>query len=60
MQGCLGIYVQKNLIKYAKVSKDRSNLKIEAYGVKFYDGDIEKSVSPSRLVLVISKQNLSP
>lgn len=44
MQGCLGIYVQKNLIKYAKVSKDRSNLKIEAYGVKFYDGDIEKTI----------------
>lgn len=44
MQGCLGIYVQKNIIKYAKVSKDRSNLKIEAYGVKFYDGDIEKTI----------------
>lgn len=44
MQGCLGIYVQKNLIKYAKLSKDRSNLKIEAYGVKFYDGDIEKTI----------------
>jgi len=44
MQGCLGIYVQKNLIKYAKVSKDRSSFKVEAYGVKFYDGDIEKTI----------------
>lgn len=44
MQGCLGIYVQKNLIKYAKVSKERSNFKVEAYGVKFYDGDIEKTI----------------
>lgn len=44
MQGCLGIYVQKNLIKYAKVSKERSNFKVETYGVKFYDGDIEKTI----------------
>lgn len=44
MQGCLGIYVQKNLIKYAKVSKDRNSFKVEAYGVKFYDGDIEKTI----------------
>ena len=36
MQGCLGIYVQKNLIKYAKVSKDRNSFKVEAYVVKFY------------------------
>lgn len=44
MQGCLGIYVQKNLIKYAKVSKDHNSFKVEAYGVKFYDGDIEKTI----------------
>lgn len=44
MQVCLGIYVQKNLIKYAKVSKDRNSFKVEAYGVKFYDGDIEKTI----------------
>lgn len=44
MQGCLGIYVQKNLIKYAKVSKERNSFKVEAYGVKFYDGDIEKTI----------------
>lgn len=44
MQGCLGIYVQKNLIKYAKVSKDRNSFTVEAYGVKFYDGDIEKTI----------------
>ena len=44
MQGCLGIYVQKNLIKYAKVSKDRNSFKVEAYGVKFYDGEIEKTI----------------
>lgn len=44
MQSCLGIYVQENLIKYAKVSKERNNLKVEAYGVKFYDTDVEKAI----------------
>lgn len=44
MQNCLGIYVQNNLIKYAKLSKEHNNLKVEAYGVKFYDGDIEKTI----------------
>ena len=39
MASCLGISVGKNLIKYAKMSKDKStnSFKIEAYGVKFYD-----------------------
>lgn len=44
MSSCLGIYIQNNLIKYAKMSKDRNNLKVEAYGVKFYDSDIEKTI----------------
>lgn len=44
MPSCLGIYVQDNLIKYAKVSKERNNVKVEAYGVKFYDTDIEKII----------------
>ena len=39
MASCLGISVGKNLIKYAKMSKDKAtdSFKIEAYGVKFYD-----------------------
>ncbi len=44
MQSCLGIYIQENLIKYSKISKDRSNYKIEAYGVKFYDTNIEETI----------------
>ena len=45
MQSCLGIYIQDNLIKYAKISKEHNKLKIEAYGVKFYDeADIEKTI----------------
>lgn len=37
MASCLGLYIQENLIKYAKITKDRDNLKVEAFGVKFYD-----------------------
>lgn len=39
MASCLGICVGKNLIKYAKASKDKGSLtiNIQAYGVKFYD-----------------------
>ena len=34
MSKSLGIYIENNLIKYAKVSKDRDDIKIEAYGVR--------------------------
>ena len=37
MSSCLGLYIENNVIKYAKVTKDREVLKIEAFGVKFYD-----------------------
>ena len=37
MSNCLGLYIEENLIKYAKVSKDHDNLKVESFGVKFYD-----------------------
>lgn len=37
MPSCLGLYVESNLIKYAKVTKERDNLKVESFGVKFYD-----------------------
>lgn len=43
MQSCLGLYVDKGLIKYAKVSKDKKTPKIEAYGVKFYD-NLEETI----------------
>ena len=44
MQSCLGIYIQNNLIKYAKISKEHNKVKAEAYGVKFYDADLEKTI----------------
>ena len=37
MASCLGMYIEENIIKYAKVSKDNDIIKIEAFGVKFYD-----------------------
>ena len=37
MPSCLGLYIEDNIIKYAKVSKDHDNIKVESYGVKFYD-----------------------
>ena len=37
MSNCLGLYIEENLIKYAKVSKDHDNLKVETFGVKFYE-----------------------
>ena len=37
MQNCLGIYIENNLVKYAKVSKDKNNFKVEAFGMRFTD-----------------------
>ncbi len=37
MASCLGLYIESNVIKYAKVSKEREALKIESFGMKFYD-----------------------
>lgn len=43
MQNCLGIYIENNLIKYAKVSKEKSDYKIEAFGISFFD-DLNKGI----------------
>ena len=37
MSTCLGLYIEGNIIKYAKVSKERDQIKVETFGVKFYD-----------------------
>lgn len=37
MSECLGLYIENNLIKYAKVSKERDITKIESFGIKSYD-----------------------
>ena len=37
MSSCLGLYIEEHLIKYAKVTKERDNIKVESFGVKFFD-----------------------
>lgn len=37
MASCLGLYIEKNLIKYAKISKEKNMKKIDAFGIKFYE-----------------------
>ena len=37
MASCLGLYIETNVIKYAKVIKEREALKVESFGMKFYD-----------------------
>lgn len=43
MSDCLGLYIEDNLIKYAKVSKDKDEKKVETFGIKFYD-NLEKAI----------------
>lgn len=43
MQNCLGMYIENNLIKYAKISKDKNDFKIEAYGMNFFD-DLKEGI----------------
>lgn len=37
MSTCLGLYIEENIIKYAKISKDNDIIKIDSFGIKFYD-----------------------
>ena len=43
MSNCLGLYIENNIIKYAKVSKEHDNLKVESFGVKFYE-DLDEAI----------------
>lgn len=43
MAESLGLYVCKNLIKYAKVSKEKDNVRVESFGVKFYS-DVSQAI----------------
>ena len=47
MQKCLGIYIEGNLIKYAKVSKEKEDMKVESFGIRFFQDlseEIEKII----------------
>lgn len=43
MSTCLGLYIEDNIIKYAKVSKEREQIKVESFGVKFYE-NLERTI----------------
>ena len=43
MPSSLGLYIENNLIKYAKVSKSNDNIKVESFGIKFYE-KIEETI----------------
>lgn len=43
MAACLGLYIENNLIKYAKVSKNNDAIKVESFGIKFYE-NLEKTI----------------
>ena len=43
MSSSLGLYIEDNLIKYAKVSKNNDIIKVESFGLKFYE-KIEESI----------------
>lgn len=44
MQSCLGVYIEDDIIKYAKLQKDKDIVKVEAYNVVFYDSDFKSVV----------------
>ena len=37
MSSCLGLFIEDNIIKYAKVTKEHDNFKVETFGVKPYE-----------------------
>lgn len=43
MSSCLGIYIDKNIIKYAKISREKEDLKVEAFGIKVYS-DLKQTI----------------
>ena len=44
MSTCLGIYIGNNVVKYAKVNKEKNKFNIEACGVKFYDTKLGETI----------------
>ena len=44
MQSSLGIYVENNVIKYAKLQKDKDLIKVESYNIAFYDTDLKSAL----------------
>lgn len=43
MPSCLGIQIDKNIIKYAKVQKEKDSIKVEAFNIMFYE-DLKETI----------------
>ena len=44
MQSSLGVFIDKNIIKYAKLQKDKDVVKVDAYNVVFYEDNLEEII----------------
>ena len=44
MQSSLGVFIDNNIIKYAKLQKDKDIVKVEAYNVAFFEDDLENVI----------------
>ncbi|MBP3800604.1 MAG: hypothetical protein J6I85_01010 [Clostridia bacterium] len=45
MSSCLGLFIQSNLIKYAKISKEHDVKKVEAFGVRFFEDGLNETIA---------------
>lgn len=62
MSSCLGIYVDKNLIKYAKLKKEKNTFKVEAFSVEVFEDlkeAIEKIISETNSFKIPISINIS-
>lgn len=44
MQSCLGIFIEENIIKYAKLHKEKDTVKVESYNIAFYENNLEETL----------------
>ena len=62
MSSCLGIYVDKNLIKYAKLKKEKDSFKVEAFNVEVFEDlktALEKVISETNSYKIPISINVS-
>ena len=57
MASCLGIYLDNNIIKYAKLSLDNSkSINVEKYGIKFASDNYEQIIN--QIIVETDSQNI--
>ena len=44
MQNSLGIYIEDNVIKYAKLQKDKDSVKVENCNIVFYEDNLDETI----------------